>query len=108
MSTHCMSTCWGRGGEYSLLVSTISNGKPVESLILSQNYMHDISSVDLPDEKDQVAVLLVGGKSALYASVIDGIHLSGFGTLNESKLCLRRVFITLNGPVNVMCKRVHA
>lgn len=82
------------------MVSTNCNGKLVESLILTQNYMHDISSVDLLDEKDQIATLLVVGNSSLYASVVDSIHLIDFGTIN-SKFCLLRDNTVLNCPVRV-------
>lgn len=71
----------------------------MESLILRQNYMHDISSVHLLDEKDQKAVPLVVGNFTLYASV-DSIHLIGFGTV-KFKLCLLRDNIALNHPVSV-------
>lgn len=69
-------------------------------LILRQNYMHDISSVDLVNEKGQIAAVLVVGNSTLYAFVVDGIHLIGFGTI-KLKLCLRRDNIALNRPVSV-------
>lgn len=77
------------------MVSTNCNGKLVESLILTQNYMHDISSVDLLDEKDQIATLLVVGNSS-----VDSIHLIDFGTIN-SKFCLLRDSTVLNCPVRV-------
>lgn len=72
----------------------------MESLILTQNYMHDISSVDLLDEKDQISTLLVVDNSTLYASVVDSIHLIGFGTI-KSKLCLLRDNAVLNCPLRV-------
>lgn len=40
--------------------------------------MHDISSVDLLDKKDQIAALVVVGYSILYAIVVDSIHLIWF------------------------------
>lgn len=82
------------------MVSTNCNGKLAESLIFRQNCMHDISSVDLLDEKDHIAAPLVGGNSTLYASVVDSIHLFGFGTI-KSKFCLLKDNIALNRPVSV-------
>lgn len=63
--------------------------------------MHDISSVHLLDEKDQIAAPLVVGNSTLYASVVDSIHLIGFGTI-KFKLCLLRDNIELNRPISVI------
>lgn len=97
MPNHCMSTYWGEGvsipvGKYELMENVWK--------AFRQNYMHDISSVDLLDEKDQIASLLVVGNSALDAFVVDSIHLIGFGTI-KSKLCLLRDTIALNHPVSV-------
>lgn len=82
------------------MVSTNCNGKLLESLILRQNYMHDISSVDLLDEKDQIVALLVVGNCTLYAFVVDSVHLIGFGSI-KPKLCLLRDNIALKRPVSV-------
>lgn len=63
--------------------------------------MHDISSVHLLDEKDQIAAPLVVRNSTLYASVVDSIHLIGFGTI-KFILCLLRDNIALNRPISVI------